>query len=111
MRRAMIPPTCQRTKTAKTLTRRAQVLNITYIQEGWLYLAGHKDLFTGEIVGLCHVGTHGARAKPERPVERMLNIDDRMDGQRPSERSVLSKKSPGAKRSAVLLLLCALLIM
>lgn len=85
MRRAMIPPTCQRTKTAKTLTRRAQVLNITYIptEEGWLYLAGHKDLFTGEIVGLCHVGTHGARAK----------------------------KSPGAKRSAVLLLLCALLIM
>ena len=27
--------------------------DITYIptQEGWLYLAGHKDLFTGEIVG------------------------------------------------------------
>ena len=88
MRRAMIPPTCQRTKTAKTLTRRAQVLNITYIPtgEGWLYLAGHKDLFTGEIVWLCHVGTHGARAEPERPVERMLNTDDRMDGRRPSER-------------------------
>jgi transposase InsO family protein len=27
--------------------------DITYIPtgEGWLYLAGHKDLFTGEIVG------------------------------------------------------------
>jgi len=29
------------------------VSDITYIptQEGWLYLAGHKDLYTGEIVG------------------------------------------------------------
>ena len=27
--------------------------DITYIptDEGWLYLAGHKDLFTGELVG------------------------------------------------------------
>jgi transposase InsO family protein len=27
--------------------------DITYIptDEGWLYLAGHKDMFTGEIVG------------------------------------------------------------
>ncbi len=27
--------------------------DITYIPtgEGWLYLAGHKDLFTGEVVG------------------------------------------------------------
>lgn len=32
---------------------RAWVTDITYIPtaEGWLYLAGHKDLFTGEIVG------------------------------------------------------------
>jgi putative transposase len=31
----------------------AWVSDITYIptEEGWLYLAGHKDLFTGEIVG------------------------------------------------------------
>ncbi len=31
----------------------AWVTDITYIptKEGWLYLAGHKDLFTGEIVG------------------------------------------------------------
>jgi len=30
--------------------------DITYIptDEGWLYLAGHKDIFTGEIVGICH---------------------------------------------------------
>jgi putative transposase len=29
------------------------VSDITYIptEEGWLYLAGHKDLFTGEVVG------------------------------------------------------------
>ena len=29
------------------------VTDITYVptDEGWLYLAGHKDLFTGEIVG------------------------------------------------------------
>jgi hypothetical protein len=29
------------------------VADITYVptDEGWLYLAGHKDLFTGEIVG------------------------------------------------------------
>ncbi len=32
---------------------RIWVSDITYIptEEGWLYLAGHKDLFTGEIVG------------------------------------------------------------
>lgn len=32
---------------------RVWVTDITYIptEEGWLYLAGHKDLFTGEIVG------------------------------------------------------------
>lgn len=32
---------------------RAWVTDLTYIAtaEGWLYLAGHKDLFTGEIVG------------------------------------------------------------
>jgi transposase InsO family protein len=32
---------------------RIWVTDITYIptEEGWLYLAGHKDLFTGEIVG------------------------------------------------------------
>ena len=32
---------------------KAWVSDITYIptDEGWLYLAGHKDLFTGEIVG------------------------------------------------------------
>ena len=32
---------------------RVWVTDITYIPtgEGWLYLAGHKDLFTGEIVG------------------------------------------------------------
>ena len=32
---------------------RVYVSDITYIptDEGWLYLAGHKDIFTGEIVG------------------------------------------------------------
>jgi len=34
------------------------VSDITYIptEEGWLYLAGHKDLFTGEIVGYAMSG-------------------------------------------------------
>ena len=38
---------------AFTAPDQAWVTDITYIStgEGWLYLAGHKDLFTGEIVG------------------------------------------------------------
>jgi putative transposase len=34
------------------------VSDITYIptEEGWLYLAGHKDLFTGEVVGYAMSG-------------------------------------------------------
>lgn len=36
-----------------TLPNKVWVADITYIptEEGWLYLAGHKDLFNGEIVG------------------------------------------------------------
>jgi transposase InsO family protein len=36
-----------------TRPKEVWVSDITYIptEEGWLYLAGHKDLFTGEIVG------------------------------------------------------------
>ena len=36
-----------------TSPNQAWVTDITYIPtaEGWLYLAGHKDLFTGEVVG------------------------------------------------------------
>ena len=36
-----------------TAQNRIWVSDITYIptEEGWLYLAGHKDLFTGEVVG------------------------------------------------------------
>lgn len=36
-----------------TAPNRIWVSDITYIStdEGWLYLAGHKDLFTGEVVG------------------------------------------------------------
>jgi putative transposase len=36
-----------------TAPGRVWVSDITYVptQEGWLYLAGHKDLFTGEVVG------------------------------------------------------------
>jgi len=38
---------------ATTAPNQVYVTDITYIptEEGWLYLAGHKDLFTGEIVG------------------------------------------------------------
>jgi transposase InsO family protein len=36
-----------------TMPNEIWLSDITYIptEEGWLYLAGHKDLFTGEIVG------------------------------------------------------------
>src|SRR3989339_433436 len=36
-----------------TAPNRIWVSDITYIStdDGWLYLAGHKDLFTGEVVG------------------------------------------------------------
>lgn len=36
-----------------TAPNQVWVTDITYIptEEGWLYLAGHKDLFTGEVVG------------------------------------------------------------
>jgi putative transposase len=42
---------CQQFKVNRPNT--AWVSDITYVptDEGWLYLAGHKDLFTGEIVG------------------------------------------------------------
>lgn len=38
---------------SKDAPNQVWVTDITYIQtaEGWLYLAGHKDLFTGQIVG------------------------------------------------------------
>lgn len=38
---------------ATSAPNRVWVTDLTYIptDEGWLYLAGHKDLFTGEIVG------------------------------------------------------------
>ena len=44
------------------------VTDITYVptDEGWLYLAGHKDLFTGEIVGYA-MGERLSR-KPGEPV-------------------------------------------
>lgn len=36
-----------------TAPNKVWLTDITYIPtgEGWLYLAGHKDMFTGEIVG------------------------------------------------------------
>jgi putative transposase len=42
--------------------------DITYIPtgEGWLYLAGHKGLFTGEVVGYAMAGAHDE--EPGRPV-------------------------------------------
>jgi putative transposase len=38
---------------AATAPNRIWLSDITYIptEEGWLYLAGHKDMFTGEVVG------------------------------------------------------------
>ena len=42
------------------------VTDITYIptEEGWLYLAGHKDIFTGEVVGYS-MDTRDTRIRKE----------------------------------------------
>jgi transposase InsO family protein len=64
------------------------VSDITYIptKEGWLYLAGHKDLFTGEIVGYA-AGERMTRSlvsqslfraiSAKRPVKGMVHHSDR----------------------------------
>jgi transposase InsO family protein len=64
------------------------VSDITYVptDEGWLYLAGHKDLFTGEIVGYA-MGEHLSRSLvsqslfravfAKRPVKGLLHHSDR----------------------------------
>jgi transposase InsO family protein len=62
--------------------------DITYIptDEGWLYLAGHKDMFTGEIVGYAMgerlsknlIGQSLYRAvTAKRPLEGLLHHSDR----------------------------------
>jgi len=62
--------------------------DITYIptDEGWLYLAGHKDMFTGEIVGYA-MGEHLSKnlisqslyraVTAKRPPEGLLHHSDR----------------------------------
>jgi len=64
------------------------VSDITYIptKEGWLYLAGHKDLFTGEIVGYA-AGERMTRSlvsqslfraiSAKRPVKGLVHHSDR----------------------------------
>jgi transposase InsO family protein len=64
------------------------VSDITYVptDEGWLYLAGHKDLFTGEIVGYA-MGERLTRSlvseslcravAAKRPVNGLLHHSDR----------------------------------
>lgn len=64
------------------------VSDITYIltDEGWLYLAGHKDLFNGEIVGYA-MGEHITKnlvSQPmfpavaaKRPAEDLIHHSDR----------------------------------
>jgi transposase InsO family protein len=64
------------------------VSDITYVptDEGWLYLAGHKDLFTGEIVGYA-MGEHLSRSLVSQsliravaakgPVKGLLHHSDR----------------------------------
>lgn len=64
------------------------VSDITYVptDEGWLYLAGHKDLFNGEIVGYAMgerlsknlVGQSLLRAvATKRPAKGLLHHSDR----------------------------------
>lgn len=64
------------------------VPDITYIQtdESWLYLAGHKDLFTGEIVGYA-MGTRMTKnlvsqsllksVAAKRPAKGLIHHSDR----------------------------------
>lgn len=64
------------------------VSDITYIptDEGWLYLAGHKDLFNGEIVGYA-MGEHITKnlvsqslfraVAAQRPAEGLIHHSDR----------------------------------
>ena len=51
--RLPVAPNLLEQQFAATTPDQVYVTDITYIptEEGWLYLAGHKDLFTGEIVG------------------------------------------------------------
>jgi putative transposase len=58
----------------------AWVSDITYVptDEGWLYLAGHKDLFTGEIVGYAM----GERLTKNLVTESLFRA---ISGKRPAE--------------------------
>jgi transposase InsO family protein len=71
-----------------TAPNRVWVSDITYIppEEGWLYLAGHKDLFNGEIVGYA-MGERITRhlvsqslfraVAAKRPVKGLIHHSDR----------------------------------
>jgi putative transposase len=57
------------------------VSDITYIptDEGWLYLAGHKDLFTGEIVGYA-MGERLTKNLVSESLWRAITIKHPLDG-------------------------------
>ena len=57
------------------------VTDITYVptDEGWLYLAGHKDLFTGEIVGYA-MGERLTRNLVSQSLLRALSIKRPAEG-------------------------------
>jgi putative transposase len=48
-----IAPNLLEQKFSATAPNKVWLTDITYVQtdEGWLYLAGHKDMFTGDLVG------------------------------------------------------------
>ena len=48
-----VAPNLLEQKFSTTAPNKVWLTDITYIQtdEGWLYLAGHKDMFTGDLVG------------------------------------------------------------
>ncbi len=58
---------------AVSVPNRAWVTDITYIatEEGWLYLAGIKDLFNGELVGYPHPRVVLSTRRPARPGDRI----------------------------------------
>lgn len=57
------------------------VTDITYIptEEGWLYIAGHRDIFTGELVGYA-LGERMTKELVERSLFRAVAAKRRQRG-------------------------------
>ena len=76
------------------------VTDITYVptDEGWLYLAGHKDLFTGEIVGYA-MGERLSRNLVSQSLLRALSRQASLSGSPASFRPGQPSTAPQEYRS------------